>query len=113
MRYTIPLSPVCLDWVAKQPEEDQALLGWTLTNRGVPRHPGGTNYDLTPKDLHDGLVYHWGVNYHRRAEMLSWHDEYEFVPAYPLWATTLLTIFHKALPYILAFLLGLACGLDF
>lgn len=113
MKYTIPLHPRCLEWLAKQPVEDQALLGWTLVNRGVPRHPGGTNYNLTVEDFTRALRYYWGNNYHRRAQMVSYEDEFEFVPAYPDWAQRLLTIFHKALPYILVFILGLVCGMDF
>ena len=113
MKYIIPLHPDCLEWLKRQPIEDQALLGWTLTNRGIPRPHNERNYDVTIEDLQKTLVYYWGVKYHSRAITLSWNDEFEFVPDYPHWAQKLLTIFYKVLPYIVVFLFGLVCGMDF
>lgn len=111
MRYTIPLSPKSLEWLAGQPVTTQALLGWTLVNRGIPRDSVDKNYDVTPEDLERALVYYWGENYHKRAESLGYGDDfYDFIPAprYP----TLLYWFYRALPFIIVFLFGLACGLD-
>lgn len=111
MIYTIPLSPKSLEWLAEQPATTQALLGWTLVNRGIPRGHVEKNYDVTPEDLEKALVYYWGKNYHKRAEALNYGDDsYDFIPAhrYP----TLMYWFYRALPFVIVFLFGLICGLD-
>lgn len=109
MTYTIPLSPKSLEWLGNQPEATQALVGWTLVNRGVPRDHLDGNYDVTPEDLERTMVYYWGRNYHKRAESLGYGDDlYDFIPAVPKY----LTWFYRALPFIFVFLFGLACGLD-
>jgi len=113
MTYTIPLSPRCLEWVVNLPEYTQALLGWTLSNRGVPRKAGSTNYDITPEELENALVVNFGHDYNHYALTHDVPDKYQFIPANPPWVDRLSTIFYKVLPYLFFFLFGLACGMDF
>lgn len=111
MIYIISLNPQCLEWLSKQSEATQALVGWTLTNRGVPRDHLNRNYDVTPEDLEKMMLLNWGRNYHNEAERIEYGDDfYEFVPAYRY--PRLIQWIHKFLPFLLVFLFGLTCGLD-
>lgn len=108
--YIIPLSQECLEWLLDQPDTTQSLVGWSLVNRGIPRHDVERNYDVTPKDLENMLRLNYGPDYHIWGATHEFRDSFEFVPAYSKVMTKILWFVGKALPYILVFLLGLITG---